>query len=136
MSLGPIEMFVVGFPDNGFNGEIAPALADLVESGTIRVVDLLFIAKDADGTVASFEINELDDDIAGAYDTLVEEVAGLIGDEDVEDFAEQLEPGSSIALLVVEHVWAKPFADAVADSGGQWLGSIHIPRDVVDELTA
>src|SRR6185436_15507455 len=121
MSLGPIEMFVVGFPDNGFNGEIAPALADLVESGTIRVVDLLFIAKDADGTVASFEIDEVDN---------------LIGEEDIEDFADELEPGSSIALLVVEHVWAKPFAYAVADSGGQWLGSIHIPRDVVEELTA
>jgi hypothetical protein len=64
MSLGPIEMFVVGFPDNGFNGEIAPALSDLVEAGTIRIVDLLFIAKDGDGTVASFEINELDDDIS------------------------------------------------------------------------
>ena len=136
MSLGPIEMFVVGFPDNGFNGEIAPALADLVESGTIRVVDLLFIAKDTDGAVASFELNELDDDIFGAYDTLVDEVHNLIGEEDVEDFADELEPGSSIALLVIEHVWAKPFADAVAGSGGTLLGSIHIPREVVEELTA
>jgi len=136
MSLGPIEMFVVGFPDNGFNGEIAPALSDLVEAGTIRVVDLLFIAKDADGNVVSFEMNELDEDIFGAYDTLVDEVHNLIGEEDVEDFGEELDPGSSIALLVVEHLWAKPFADAVADSGGQWLGSVHIPRDVVDELIA
>src|SRR5262249_55661906 len=125
MSLGPIELFVVGFPENRFTGEIAPALADLVESGTIRGVDLLFITKDADGNVESFEINELDDEITPQYATLVDEVAGLIGEEDVEDFGAELEPNSSVALLVVEHLWAKPFTDAVANSGGVFMGSLH-----------
>lgn len=136
MSLGPIELFVIGFPDNDFTGEIAPALADLVEAGTIRIVDLLFMTKDADGNVASFEINELDDTASEQYGTLVGEVAGLLGEEDVEDFAEELEPNSSIGLLVVEHLWAKPFADAVASSGGMLMGSLHVPRELVDELTA
>ena len=71
-----------------------------------------------DGTVASFEINELDDDVFGAYTPSWTRSHNLIGEEDIEDFAEDLEPGSSIALLVVEHVWAKSFADAVANSGG------------------
>ena len=136
MSLGPIEIIVVGFPENEFTGEIAPALADLVESGIVRVVDLVFIAKDDDGNVAAVELNELDDNVSDAYVELVVELDSLIGEEDIEDFGEQLEPGSSIALLVVEHVWAKTFADAVANSGGVFLESVRIPRDVIDELTA
>ena len=136
MSLGPIEIIVVGFPENQFTGEIAPALADLVESGIVRIVDLVFIAKDDDGEVAAIELNELDDAISESYLTLVEELDALIGEEDIEDFGEQLEPGSSIALLVVEHVWAKSFADAVANSGGVLVESIRIPREVVEELTA
>jgi uncharacterized membrane protein len=136
MSLGPIEIIVVGFPENQFTGEIVPALTDLVESGIVRIVDLVFIAKDDDGTVAAVELNELDDTVSAAYVTLAAELDSLIGEEDIEDFGEQLEPGSSIALLVVEHVWAKGFADAVANSGGMLLDSIRIPRDVIDELTA
>ena len=90
-----------------------------------------FLLPNADGDTTT-----LTPSTGSTHYTLVDEVHNLIGEEDVEDFADELEPGSSIALLVIEHVWAKPFADAVADSGGQWLGSIHIPREVVDELTA
>ncbi|MFM8304661.1 MAG: DUF6325 family protein [Actinomycetota bacterium] len=136
MGLGPIEMIVVGFPENEFTGEIAPALADLVESGIIRLVDLVFITKDAAGDVAALEVHELDDDVSGAYNQLVEALDSLIGEEAIEDFGAKLEPGSSIAVLVVEHAWAKDFADAVAHSGGVLLESIRIPRQVVDELTA
>lgn len=136
MSLGPIEIIVVGFPENQFTGEIAPALADLVESGIVRIVDLVFITKDDDGEVAALELNELDDQVSAQYVTLAAELDALIGEEDIEDFGEQLDPGSSIALLVVEHVWAKGFADAVAGSGGVLLESIRIPREVIDELTA
>jgi hypothetical protein len=136
MSLGPIELFVFGFPDNQFKGEIAPALADLVDAGTIRIVDLLFVIKDADGTTASLEASELDENLSSQYSALVDQVQGFLSDEDVEDFAEELEPNSSIALLVVEHLWAKPFADAVVNAGGMLMGSLHVPREVVDEVTA
>jgi len=136
MSLGPIEIIVVGFPENQFTGEIVPALTDLVEAGTVRIVDLVFVAKDVDGTVAAVELNELDESVSSAYVTLVEELDSLIGEEDIEDFGEDLEPGSSIALLVVEHVWAKSFADAVSNSGGFLIDAIRIPRSVIDELTA
>ena len=136
MSLGPIEIIVVGFPENQFTGEIAPALADLVESGIVRIVDLVFITKDDDGEVAALGLNELDDQVSAQYVPLAAELDALIGEEDIEDFGEQLDPGSSIALLVVEHVWAKGFADAVAGSGGVLLESIRIPREVIDELTA
>lgn len=136
MSLGPIEILVVGFPDNEFTGEIVPALTDLIERGTIRLVDLVFVAKDVDGEVVALEVNELDDQVSSAYITLVAELEGLIGEEDIEDFAEDLEPGSSIAILVVEHVWAQSFADAVSNSGGALIDSVRIPRSVIDELTS
>ncbi|GMU78283.1 MAG: hypothetical protein AMXMBFR46_10780 [Acidimicrobiia bacterium] len=136
MSLGPIELFVFGFPGNEFKGEIAPALADLVESGTVRIVDLLFLLKDADGNTAAFEASELDESISAQYVALVDEIQGFLTDEDVEDFAEELEPNSAVALLVVEHLWAKPFADAVVNAGGMLMGSLHVPREVVDEITA
>ena len=96
----------------------------------------MFITKDDDGEVAALELNELDDQVSAQYVTLAAELDALIGEEDIDDFGEQLDPGSSIALLVVEHVWAKGFADAVAGSGGVLLESIRIPREVIDELTA
>lgn len=136
MSLGPIEIIVIGFPENRFTGDVAPALADLVEAGFVRIVDLVFITKDEAGDVAALELNQLDDEVSAQFLALATELDALIGEEDIEDFGEQLEPGSSIGLLVVEHVWAKGFADAVANSGGVLLDSIRIPRDVIDELTA
>lgn len=136
MSLGPIEILVVGFPGNEFTGEIVPALTDLIEQGTIRLVDLMFVAKDVDGEVVALEVNELDDHVSSAYITLVAELEGLIGEEDIEDFAEDLEPGSSIAILVVEHMWAHSFANAVSNSGGVLIDSVRIPRSVIDELTS
>ena len=90
MSLGPIEIIVVGFPENQFTGEIVPALTDLVEAGFVRIVDLVFVTKDDDGTVAAVELNELDSAVSDAYVTLVEELDSLIGEEDIEDFGEQL----------------------------------------------
>lgn len=137
MNLGPVELFVLGFPGNRFTGEIAPALADLVEAGTIRVIDLVFVGKDDDGTVAAFELAELDDDdVAGAYNALVDELSGLISEEDVEDFADELTPGSSAAMLLVEHTWATRFADAIANSGGELIASTHIPRIAIAEALA
>ncbi len=127
MTTGPVEYIIVGFPGNQFNGEIAPELIALVESGTVRILDLIFIGKDADGDVVSFEIDDLD--ALPASRGLDAEVGGLIGPEDIEFAAAQLEPNSSAALLIWEDVWAAPFARAVRDSGGVLLGrSPHPPR--------
>ena len=117
--LGPVELLFVEFPGNQFSGEIAPALQELVEAGTIRVIDLVFVAKDADGNVAGIELEDLHADAQGVFDPLVEELAGLISDEDVEDLGEALEPNSSAAILLFENVWATKFRDAVVNSGGQ-----------------
>ena len=129
MGIGPVEYIIVGFPGNKFNGRIAPELIALVESGTVNVLDLIFIGKDADGNVLSFEIDELDEAIGFA--NLDGEVGGLISPEDIEFVADQLEPDSSAALLIWEDVWATPFASAVLESGGVLLQGARIPHDVI-----
>jgi hypothetical protein len=130
MPLGPVEYIVVSFPGNQFNGQIAPELVALVESGTIRILDLIFIGKDAEGAVLAFEIDELADTLG--FDRLPGEVGGLIGPEDIEFVGAQLETNSSAALLIWEDVWATPFASAVLESGGILLQGARIPHDVIE----
>ena len=130
MTIGPVEYIIVGFPGNEFNGKIAPELIALVESGTVRILDLIFIGKDAEGDVVSFEIDDLDA-LAGFAD-LDGEVGGLIGAEDIEFAAAQLEPNSSAALLIWEDLWAAPFARAVRDSGGVLLEGARIPHELIE----
>jgi hypothetical protein len=136
MSYGPIEMLVVKFPGNRFTGEIAPALRELVESGTIRVVDLLFVSKDADGVVDVVEIDGLGDALFATFDPLVGEVAGLLSEEDARHFSAGLEPNSSEALLLFENTWAARFAEAVRNAKGEVVVNERIPRAVIEEIVA
>ena len=105
--LGPVELLLVQFPGNQFTGEIIPALQELVETGTIRIIDLVFVAKDADGNAVGIELEELDDDSRENFNSLVTELEGLIADEDIEDLAAALEPNSSAGILLFENTWAK-----------------------------
>jgi len=129
MTIGPVEYIIVGFPGNKFTGGIAPELAALVESGMVRILDLIFIGKDADGSTVSFEIDELDA-VAG-FNDLDTDVGGLISQEDIEFAAAQLEPDSSAALLIWEDLWAAPFAEAVRASGGVLLEGARIPHELI-----
>jgi hypothetical protein len=131
MTIGPVEYIIIGFPGNQFNGDIAPALADLIASGTIRVLDLVFITKDADGNSAAFEYDELDD--LAPFGDLDGHVGGLIGPEDIEHAAEALEANSSAALLLWEDTWAIPLVDALRASGGVLLEGSRIPHDLIED---
>jgi hypothetical protein len=134
MAIGPVEYIIVGFPGNTFNGEIAPELGKLVDSGTIRVLDLVFITKDADGNVAAVEFEDHDD--VALFNELEGEVGGLISEEDVEYAAAELEPNSSAALLVWEDVWAKPFVEALRSSGAVLIEGSRIPHDLIEAAEA
>jgi Family of unknown function (DUF6325) len=134
MTTGPVEYIIVGFPGNKFNGKIAPELIALVESGTIRILDLIFIGKDADGAVVSAEIDELDASVG--FTGLDADVGGLISPDDIEFAARSLEPNSSAALLIWEDVWAAPFADAVRQSGGVLLEGARIPAELITPALA
>lgn len=135
--LGPIEVVVFGFPDNQFTGGILPSLERLVDTGTISIVDALFIMKDASGDVAFYEIDQLDEnEDAAALRAFVGSTLDLLSDEDAEEFAAALEPNSSAAALVFEHTWFKPLRDEIFDSGGYLIANMRIPGLVVEEVMA
>ena len=125
--LGPVDWIVVEFPGSKFNGQIAPALLDLVERDLIRVLDLLVLKKDADGSLEAFELSDLDQGEIGELRTYESELAMLLSEEDVTSLAAAIEPGSSAGVLVWENTWAAPFASAVRRSGGQLVASGRIP---------
>ncbi len=132
MALGPVEYLICSFPGNKFSGEMAPALAQLVDDNVVRILDLLFVQKDQDGDVLSFEIDQLEE--LGPFMDLDGEAGGFLSDEDVEHAAEALEPNSSALLIIWEDLWAAPFAEGLRNSGGVVLEGGRIPREVIEAL--
>ncbi len=129
--LGPVDYLVVEFPGSQFNGEVAPALLDLVDRGIVRVLDLVMVKKESDGSYNAFEISDLEASEVGELDRLETEMAELLSADDVAKAAEALEPGSTAALLVYENLWAAPFGAAVRHSGGQLVASGRIPMQAI-----
>jgi hypothetical protein len=136
MPYGPIELLVIEFPGNQFSGELTPALTDLVESQTIRIIDILFVQKDADGNVVETELSDLTEGAYAAFDPVVAELAGLITHDDALYLTAALAPNSSAGIMLFENVWAKRFADAVVGANGHVVVNERIPRAVIDELIA
>jgi hypothetical protein len=128
--MGPIDYLLVEWPGRQPNGEVAPHLVDLVERGLVRILDLAFIAKAEDGSVAGLEISELGEEVE-ELKVFEGASSGLLSDEDTAEAAAALEPGTSAALLVFENRWAGPFASAVRRSGGQLVASGRIPVQAV-----
>ena len=128
--IGPVEYLIVSFPGSEFRGDIAPALADLVEAGTIRIIDIVFVTKDDDGETAAVELMELDPDVQKGLERLGVEATGMFNEEDLAAAAEELDPGSSAALLVWEDLWAKNVAQAIRDAGGVVLDFDRVPHEI------
>jgi hypothetical protein len=120
--MGPVDYLLVEWNDRQPNGELAPHLIDLVDRGIVRILDLVFLAKDEDGTVGAIEIGEMPHlgDFEGAS-------SGLVDEEDLAEAGAVMEPGTSAALLIYENAWAAPFAVAMRKSGGQVVSSGRIP---------
>jgi uncharacterized membrane protein len=129
--IGPVDYLVVAFPGNQFQGEIAPAIAELVNAGTIRIIDIAFVGKNADGDAVAMELTELDPDVQAGLEAAGVEIGGLFNEDDLIDAAESLEPNSSAALLVWENVWARKVAQAMRDAGGELVAFERLPHDVV-----
>jgi len=135
MSLGPIEVLMLRFPGNKFRGEIAPALADLVESGTIRVVDLLFAIKDAEGELDVLELKDMEGDLS-VFAPMTSELADTLTEDDAKMLARSIPNNSSAAILLFENTWAKAFVDAVVRANGEVVLNERIPRAAVEALIA
>ncbi len=131
MPIGPVEYILIAFPGNKFSGQIVPALNELVASGTIHIIDLLFIKKDAAGNVLVVELDSLDEDEAAPFDTVDGEVSDLLSQADIELAAAELPPNSSAGLLVWENVWAARFAEAVRAADGQVIANERVPHELV-----
>jgi Family of unknown function (DUF6325) len=134
--MGPIDYLLVEWPGRQPTGEAAPHLIDLVDRGLIRILDLAFMTKAEDGTIAALEISDLGAEVA-EFAIFEGASSGLLSDDDLNEAASALEPGTSAALLVFENLWAAPFATALRGSGAQLVASGRIPiQDVLAALDA
>ncbi len=134
MDVGPVDVVILSFPGNEFNGRIAPAIVDLVERGVIRLLDVLFVTKDAEGNVGAMALADLGEDLGTVIAVSGDVPGGMLDDEDVADVAASLEPNSSAAMLVWENTWAATVSSAIADSGGRVLDYARVPAEAVRAL--
>jgi hypothetical protein len=136
--LGPIDIVVIGYPAGApMTGEAAPLLVDLVERGIIRVLDVLFVQKDEDGTFSGFDATDLDEKGVGDFKVFEGASSGLLGEEDATKAADAIEPGTAAVMIVYENRWAASFVAAVRRNGGVPIAFERIPaQDVIDALDA
>jgi hypothetical protein len=129
--LGPVDYLIVEFPAEtaNFTGEMAAELIKLVDSKTVRIVDILVLVKDQDGEVEAMELSDLDE--LSPLQVLEAELAELLAEEDVAHLAAAMDPGSVAGVLVYENIWAAPFASAVRHSGGQLIANGRIPIQAI-----
>jgi hypothetical protein len=129
--LGPVDFVIVEFPAGAanFTGEMADELIKLVDAGTIRIIDILVLVKDADGGVEAMEFEDLEE--LGPLQVLEAELAELLAEEDVEYLAAAMDPGSVAGVLIYENIWAAPFASAARRSGGQLIANGRIPIQAI-----
>jgi hypothetical protein len=129
--LGPVDYLVVEFPAgaSNFTGEMATELLALVDSGTIRVIDILILTKNEDGSVEAKELSEIAD--LGPLQAVEAQLAELLAADDVAHLAAAMEPGSTAGVLIWENLWAAPFASAARRSGGQLIANGRIPIQAI-----
>jgi hypothetical protein len=133
-SIGPVELLVVKFPGNQFKGEIAPALGDLISSGTIRIIDLIFALKDEKGDFDMVELKELADDEMAAFAPLITGGTELLSEDDIQQIAGIMEPNSSAAVMLFENTWATRFRDSLTSANAELIYNIRIPQVVIQQL--
>jgi len=135
-SIGPVELLVVRFPGNQFKGEIAPALEELVQGGTIRIIDLLFAMKDENGTLSIAEVRELPDKELVVLAPLVSGNNAFLSEDDIEQVAAMLDNNSAAAVLLFENTWATRFRESLTNANAELIYNIRIPYTVIQELMA
>jgi hypothetical protein len=131
---GSVELAVIAFPGSQFRGEIIPALADLVDAGTVTILDLVLVSKTEEGDVVVIEIDEADD--PGMFDDLDGEVTAILSDEDALAAGEALDPGNTAAVIVWENTWARSLIGAIQDAGGLLVAHDRLDAETVNAALA
>lgn len=134
--MGPIDIVIIGFPGNRFTGRIAPAIVELVEAGIVRILDLLFVMKDADGVVTSLHIEDFDEALRPSFVDLEITSPGALGAEDAEELRDDLLPNSSALMIAFENAWAARFTDAIRAADAVVIDQIRIPAAVAEAVLA
>ena len=130
MEVGPVDVYIIGFPGNKFSGRIAPAIMELVDNGTIKVLDLLFVMKDAEGVVTSLQAADIDEEGA-AFLAIDVAQPGALGPEDAEEVSDDLPANSSTLLIAFENLWAAKVVESLQAADAVLIDSIRIPAEVV-----
>ena len=134
--MGPVDVIIIGFPGNNFSGKIAPAIIDLVDAGTIHILDLLFIMKDADGVTTALEFHDFDEQLGAAVAGVTIAAPGALGLDDADEIAEDLPTNSSALAVAYENTWAAKFVDAIRAADAVVIDQIRIPAVVAEQILA
>jgi uncharacterized membrane protein len=136
MAVAPVDVFFIGFPGNKFSGQIAPAILELVDSGTIRVIDALFVSKSSDGVVTTLQVSDLDAETGAAFTAVSITEPGALGPEDAEEISDDLPANTSALLIAIENLWAAKVVEACQAADAVVIDQIRIPADVVQAALA
>lgn len=136
MSYGPVELVVLKFDGTNFEGEVLREIQKVVDAGTIVVIDILLAVRLGDDPVRVIEVQELEDPILQRWEPIITDAGNLLTADDAERLSADLEPDSAVALLLFEHRWVAPLADAIENAGGSVVLTERIPRAVIDQLVA
>lgn len=134
MALGPVDVYIIGFPGNQFTGRIAPAIIDLIKNGTIRVIDVLLVIKDEQGVVTSVEMSDLNKDGDPSFMNIEIAQPGALGQDDADEISDDLENNSSALLIAFENLWAAKLTDALQAADAFVIDHIRIPPEVAEAV--
>jgi hypothetical protein len=134
MAVGPVDVYIIRFPGNKFTGQIAPAIMRQVDNGTIRVLDITFIMKDADGVVTTLEIADLDAESGASFASIDVAQPGALGPDDADEVSDDLPVNSAAMLIAFENRWAEEIVGALRDADAVVIDTVRIPADVVEAV--
>ena len=134
MSYGPIEFVVLRFDGTDFRGEVLREIQKVVDAGIIRLVDALLAVRLGDDPVRVLEVTEVENELLGRFEPMIRDAGGLLTEDDARRLSADLGPDAAVALLVFEHTWVAPIADAIEAAGGRVVMTERIPRSVVQQL--
>lgn len=134
MALGPVDVYIIGFPGNNFTGQVAPAILEQMEKGTIRLLDVLLVIKSPEGSITAFELADLVEGVGPDMTGLELGQPGALGKDDAEVVADELPNGSSALLIAFENVWAAKLVGALADADAHVIDYVRIPPDVAEAV--